>query len=326
MKTRKFGGAGVEIPEIVFGGGRVGGILIFADDDTRRAAVRRALDSGIDWFDTAMSYGNGKSEEALGWLLEEVPETPRVSTKVTIDLDRLDDIPGQIEKSVHASLTRLRMDSVELLQLHGQIEAEPGGRAIAGDDILKPGGVLDGMERMRDQGITRHLGLTALGDAGQICKVIDSGRFDSAQVYYNMINPSAAQAMPPGWTGHDFSGVMAACRTHGMAVMAIRIFAAGYLATAERQGRESILTKNTVAEEEERKAQAVFDTLGDQYGTRAQTATRFVLSNPDVSCAVVGLAEIGHLDEAVAAMEMGALPEPAMLHLNELCTSDFGRL
>ncbi|MHA1108867.1 MAG: aldo/keto reductase [Alphaproteobacteria bacterium] len=323
MKTRKFGSTGIEIPEIIFGGGRVGGILIFADDDIRRAAVRRALDSGIDWFDTAMSYGNGKSEEALGWLLEEVPETPRVSTKVTIDLDRLDDIPGQIEHSVHQSLARLRMDSVELLQLHGQIEAAPGGRAIASDDILKPGGVLDGMERLRDQGLTRFLGLTALGDAAEICKIIDSGRVDSAQVYYNMINPSAGQAMPPGWTGHDFGGVMAACRAHGMAIMAIRIFAAGYLATAERQGRESILTKNTIAAEEERKAQAVFDILGDQYGSRAQTATRFVLGNPDVSCAIVGLAETAHLDEAVAAMEMGPLPEAAMARLEGLYATDF---
>lgn len=324
MKYRKFGSTGLEVPEVVFGGGRVGGILIFADDDTKRAAVRRALDLGIDWFDTAMSYGNGKSEEALGWLLEEVPETPRVSTKVTIDPARLDDIPGQIEESVHASLTRLRMDSVELLQLHGQIEAETGGRAIGVDYILSPGGVLDGLERLRDQGLARHLGMTALGDADQICKVIDTGRLNSAQVYYNMINPSAAQAMPKGWTGHDFGGVIAACRANGMAVMAIRIFAAGYLATADRQGRESILTKNTTGDEEERKAAALFDALGDEFGSRAQTATRFVLTNPDVSCAVVGLAEIGHLDEAVAAMEMGPLPTDALSRLAALYPTDFG--
>ncbi len=324
MKYRKFGTTGLEVPEIVFGGGRVGGILILADDDARRAAVRRALDLGIDWFDTAMSYGNGKSEEALGWLLEEVPETPRVSTKVTIDPARLDDISGQIEDSVHASLTRLRMDSVELLQLHGQIEAETGGRAIGLDYILSAGGVLDGLERLRDQGLARHLGITALGDATQIRKVIDTGRLDSAQVYYNMINPSAAQAMPPGWTGHDFGGVMAACRANGMAVMAIRIFAAGYLATADRQGRESILTKNTSADEEERKATAVFAALGDEFGVRAQTATRFALSNPDVSCAVVGLAEIGHLDDAAAAAEMGPLPDDALSRLAALYPTNFG--
>ncbi len=326
MKYRKFGSTGIEVPEVVFGGGRVGGILIFGDDDTRRAAVRRALDAGIDWFDTAMSYGDGKSEEALGWLLQEVPETPRVSTKVTIDPARLDDIAGQIEESVHNSLTRLRMDSVELLQLHGQIEAEAGGRAIGVDSVVSPGGVLAGLERLRDQGLARFIGLTALGDAAQICKVINTGRLDSAQVYYNMINPSAAQAMPAAWTGHDFGGVMDACRRHGMAVMAIRIFAAGYLATADRQGRESVLTRNTVPEEEARKAEAVSEALGEEFGTRAQAATRFVLANPDVSCAVVGLAETAHIDAAVAAVDMGPLPEDAMARINALYATDFGRV
>ena len=323
MKYRGFGSTGVEIPEVVFGGGRVGGILIFGDDDTRRAAVRRALDAGIDWFDTAMSYGAGKSEEALGWLLEEVPETPRVSTKVTIDPARLDDIAGQIEESVHNSLTRLRMDSVELLQLHGQIEAEPSDRALGIEDVISPGGVLDGLERLRDQGLTRFIGLTALGDAAQICKVIETGRLDSAQVYYNMINPSAARAMPAAWTGHDFGGVMGACRRHGVAVMAIRIFAAGYLAAADRQGRESVLTKNTVPDEEARKAAAVYQALGEEFGTRAQTATRFVLANPDVSCAVVGLAETAHIDAAAAAVDMGPLPGDAMARVDALYGTDF---
>ncbi len=326
MNYRTLGRTGIEISEIAFGGGRVGGILIFGDDDTRRAVVRRALDAGVDWFDTAMSYGDGKSEEALGWLLEEVPETPRVSTKVTIDPARLDDIPGQIEENVHNSLTRLRMDSVELLQLHGHIEAETGGRAIGVDHIVSPGGVLDGLERLRDQGLARFIGLTALGDAAQICKVIDTGRLDSAQVYYNMINPSAAQPMPAAWTGHDFGGVMDACRAHGMAVMAIRIFAAGYLATAGRKGRASMLTKNTVPAEEARKAEAAYEALGEEFGTRAQTATRFVLANPDVSCAVVGLAETADLDAAVAAVDMGPLPEDAMARINALYATDFGRV
>ena len=59
MKYRKLGKTGLEISEIIFGGGAVGGILINANDDTRRRAVRMALDAGIIWIDTAASYGNG---------------------------------------------------------------------------------------------------------------------------------------------------------------------------------------------------------------------------------------------------------------------------
>ena len=62
MKYRDFGTTGLKISEIVFGGGAVGGILIDADDDTRRKAVRMALDGGINWIDSAASYGNGRSE------------------------------------------------------------------------------------------------------------------------------------------------------------------------------------------------------------------------------------------------------------------------
>jgi len=149
MKYRKFGCTGMEVSEIAFGGGRSGGILINADDDTRRLAVRKALDHGINWFDTAPQYGNFKSEEALGWLLEQIDETPFVSTKVNVTRDHLGDIAGQVERSLHGSLGRLRREQVDLLQLHSLIGPEVSDKAITVDHVLGPGGVAEGMERMR---------------------------------------------------------------------------------------------------------------------------------------------------------------------------------
>ena len=66
MKRRVFGRSGIQVSEVVFGAGAVGGILIHQDDATKREAIRRALAGGINWIDTAAQYGNGKSEEALG--------------------------------------------------------------------------------------------------------------------------------------------------------------------------------------------------------------------------------------------------------------------
>lgn len=77
MKTRRFGRTGLDISEMVFGGGFVGGIIIHAEEDTKRAAIRRALDAGVNWIDTAPLYG--QSETALGWLLAEIDETPNLS-------------------------------------------------------------------------------------------------------------------------------------------------------------------------------------------------------------------------------------------------------
>ncbi len=92
MESRKLGKTGLEISEIIFGGGAVGGILINANDDTRRRAVRMALDAGIIWIDTAASYGNGLSEKAIAWLIDDLPEQdrPYISTKTAFDRDSFD--------------------------------------------------------------------------------------------------------------------------------------------------------------------------------------------------------------------------------------------
>jgi aryl-alcohol dehydrogenase-like predicted oxidoreductase len=130
--------------------------------------------------------------------------------------------------------------------------------------------------------------------------------------------------MPARWTGHDFGGVIAACKAQRTAIMAIRVFAAGVLASDTRHGREAVITRATDLATEARRARAVFSALGSGYGTRAQTALRFVLTNPDVSCAVIGLAEPAHLEEALAGAALGALPQPAMDALERLYATDFG--
>lgn len=329
MKTRRFGRSGIPVSEVIFGGGAVGGIIVHKDDATKREAVRRALAGGINWIDTAAQYGNGKSEEALGWILP--PEskmrgaTPYLSTKFGLDVANLGDIPGEIEKSLAASLARLKRKSVDLLQLHNRIGTRPGGRVMTVEQVLGKNGVADGLDRLREKGLIRHMGITAIGEAPSVCEVIRSRRFDSAQVYYNLLNPSAGRSMPAAWTGQNMGGVIEACRANDVAVMAIRIFAAGVIATDERTGRESVLIADTSVPEDERKTKAVFDAIGAGHGTRAQVALRFVLSNPDVSCAIIGSSELHHIDEALAAEKMGPLPAEVLARLDALYRSDFGR-
>jgi L-galactose dehydrogenase/L-glyceraldehyde 3-phosphate reductase len=325
MRHRPFGRSGLEVSELVFGGGWVGGLLIHQDDETKLKAVRRALDAGINWIDTAPSYGDGRSEEALGWLLEEVDQKPYLSTKVRIDLARLDDLAGQVEASLERSLERLRRDSVDLLQLHNPIAGRTTKAAIGVDRVLGNGGVADALDRMRERGLTGHIGITALGEGAACKEVIASGRFDSAQVYYNLLNPSAGQAMPAAWSGQDFSQLLETCREHGVAAMVIRVMAAGVLASEQRHGRENQITEDADLEKEAARAKAAFEALGDRYGTRAQTAIRFALANPDIACVVVGMAEPSHLEEALAAAELGPLPKDALDHLHPLYASDFGR-
>jgi L-galactose dehydrogenase/L-glyceraldehyde 3-phosphate reductase len=308
MKYRDFGTTGMKVSQLVFGGGAVGGLLINQDDETKLTAIRRAMEAGINWIDTAPSYGQGRSEEALGWLLKEIDEEPYVSTKFAVDTNDLRDIPGQIERSLEASLKRLQCESVPLLQLHNKIGENVADRLLPASHILKPGGVLDGLQRLKEQGLIKYVGITAVGELPSLLQVIESGRIDSAQVYYNMLNPSAGFELPLSWPVYDFSGILDACHKHGVATMNIRVFSAGIIATDERTGRERPLTPGDTVESEAAKAKAIFQKIGTEYGTRSQTAIRFALSQSRLSCVIFGLAELEHLEEAIAAEELGPLP------------------
>ena len=164
MKYRDLGSTGLKISEIVFGAGAVGGLVFRSERDTRLEAVRKALDYGINWIDTAPSYGDGQSEENLGWILKEVDANPYLSTKVRIGPEHAGDIPGEIERSMEISLKRLKRDSVDLIQLHTAVTSTRGAfrGSISLDDVLGDKGVLSGFERLREQGVASLFGFTAL--------------------------------------------------------------------------------------------------------------------------------------------------------------------
>jgi aryl-alcohol dehydrogenase-like predicted oxidoreductase len=326
MKYRPFGKTGLEVSEIVFGAGFVGGILLGEDDEVKRTAIRRALDGGVIWIDTAPSYGDGRSETALGWLLPEIDDEPYLSTKFRLEPDGPGDIAGQIRRSLEASLGRLNRGRVDLLQLHNQIGPQTTDGILGLDEILKSGGVADSLDALREEGLTDFIGFTALGDTGTLKRLIGSGRFDSAQVYYNLLEPSAGRPVPAGWSGHDFGGLIEDCSQAGLAVMAIRVMAAGVIATDLRHGREiPMFEAANVTAEEARTAEAIA-ALGEFEGTRAQAAVRFVLDNPKVSCALLGAAELDHIDQAIGAVDLPPLGDEIGGRLDHLHETDFGRL
>ena len=326
MQRRRFGRTELEVPILTFGGGWVGGLLIRGSDDERKGVLNRALEAGIDWIDTAALYGNGVSEAAIGrWLRSLAGERrPRISTKFNIDTSA-GDFAGQVERSVSASLERLGLPCVQLLILHSRVVGEAGQardkRSLSPEEVLGPGGIADIMDKLRAQGLCDWIGLTGLGDPGPLRQVIGSGRFDVAQIYYNLINPTAMAGAGPGWNSTDFDGLLDVCAARDMGVMGIRIFAGGHLASGERHGREVAITANAENAAEEARAGAVRAALGSAYGTGAQTALRFGLGCPRLSTIVVGIGETWHLDEALAAAAMGPLPAKATEDLERLRTS-----
>jgi D-threo-aldose 1-dehydrogenase len=325
MNYRHFARTRLDVSEIVLGGGIVGGVLILPDDDVRHAALARIVAAGINWIDTAASYCNGVSEQTIGRHLPHLNPRPHISTKFIVAPEDHADVAGAITRSLEQSLERLRLERVDLLQLHNHIRHGNGPRAIRPDQILRRGGIADALDGLKAQGLIGAFGLTAASDMRAVREVIDSGRFDTAQVYYNMINPSAAwERAPAGWTADDFAGLMAACQRKGMGMMNIRVFAGGSLASPQRHGREFVMFPGADLDSEEKRAAAIRGALGNTYGTPAQAALRFALANTDFACHVVGIADLAQLDEALAAVRLGPLPRDALAKLEPVWESNFG--
>ena len=325
MNRRRFGRMNIEISEMTLGGGFVGGLLLHAPDEVKRECIAACLKAGMNWIDTAADYGNGESEKTISWLVGELPadKRPHISTKVRLDATRRDNFPDQVSASIEGSLERLKVDRVDLLILHNPLVPEPDRATLTLDEAL---GVMDCFDRLREEGLFDHVGFTALGDCATVRAAIASGRFDMAQVYYNMLNPTAGFALgdeaSANWSDSDFTGLLDTCREHDVGVMNIRIFAAGVLATDERHGREIPITANAQMEAEEARARAVRAALGEREETRSQTAIRFGLSHPAVSTVVFGVAEMAHVHQALAAPGLGPLEEGALAALRRAWSSD----
>ncbi|MEM7057755.1 MAG: aldo/keto reductase [Pseudomonadota bacterium] len=307
MEYRRFGRTELQIPVVTFGGGWVGGVLIHQDEETAFTALDLAANAGIDWIDTAALYGNGTSEVVIGrWLSGRSGSGhPRLSTKFRVDPSE-PDLQGQMRRSIEASLNRLGLERVELVILHNTIgaAAQFGSSTL---DVVTALQMADAMESLKDDGLCNHLGMTALGDPTDLHQTVATGRFDVAQVYYNMLNPTSAAGRKP-WNSTNFDGLLTACTRQDMGVMGIRIFAGGHLASAERHGREIPITLDAENAAEERRAAAIWQVLAEGDGTPAQAALRFGLASADLSTVVVGLGELDHLQQVVDGEAMGPLP------------------
>lgn len=234
VEYRTLGKTGIRVSAVAFGAGPVSGWMDELAPDERCAVIRRALDVGINWFDTAAGYGDGRSEASLGRAFARVgmPDGVHVATKVRFPEDRLVDFRGYARESVEGSPHRLGMRRVTLLQLHNSITARRGDEptSLTPTDVLGRGGVLEAFRELQAAGHVEHLGLTGIGQPGAMREVVRSGAFATIQVPYNLLNPSAGCPTSADYPQTDYGNIMADCAEQRMGVFAIRIFAGGALA------------------------------------------------------------------------------------------------
>ena len=255
-----------------------------------------------------------------------VDRRPYVSTKVRLDPARDTDFAAQIRDSLAASLDRLKMSSVPLLQLHNPIAPAGYGDSVTPEQVLGDGGILDIFDGLRRAGLCAYSGVTALGDTAALKTVVASGRVDTAQVYFNILNPSAAHPPGPVWSGQDFDGLLATCAAHDVGVMGIRVFAAGVIASPTRHGREIPITDGSdlMSEAEAPRDGGVRPARRRPWYARANRLALRHLAEPGIASVVIGLAEPAHLEEALAGAAAGPLPAAARDQVRALYRRDYG--
>jgi aryl-alcohol dehydrogenase-like predicted oxidoreductase len=313
IPRRSLGRTKLEVPSCSLGCGPIPQLMTGQRNERQVALLERALQQGIDWLDTAATYGDGSSEKNLGWSLAQLDgaQRMRVATKVRLMPDQLDDIATAVRASVERSLENLGIEKIVLLQLHNSITAERGDEptSLTPDDILADGGILSAIRQLQDEGLVGWIGLTGLGQPAAIKRVVLSGQFDTIQVPYSLVNSTAGRAAGAGFDEADYGELIEPCAEQGMGVFVIRVFAGGAL-LGHPPAPHTYTTRFFPIDLYERdlaRADRVRQNLaGDEMD---EVALRFALFHPQVNSAIVGMSEPEHVDRALVACEKGPLPD-----------------
>ena len=188
LESIRFGSTGADVSRIGFGGAPAG-LTNYLDPfspvdveqrDGVLAAIKRAVEVGINYFDTAAAYGTGESEKIFGEGLAAAGISGKrddiyVATKVS----HSEENP---RVSIERSLENLRLDVIDLVQVHGTTYTrEARGQTMRND------GTLEVLEQARDEGLIRHIGFTTEDQNPPVYEFIESGRFDVMQTCYNIV-------------------------------------------------------------------------------------------------------------------------------------------
>ncbi|MFB6296171.1 MAG: aldo/keto reductase [Halobacteriales archaeon] len=263
--------------------------------DESREIIERAIELGINFFDTANVYCAGESEEILGDVLADYDrEEMVVATKVYGEMGEDPNAQGlsrkAIEQELAASLDRLGMDTVDLYQIHRWDEETPIGETLRTlDDAVR-----------REQ--VRYLGASSMwahqfSEALHTSDALGLERFVSMQNHYNLVYREEEREMNP------------LCAKEGIGVIPWSPLAGGYLARpdeeadATERGRDADWEGHRSGGGQEINARVA--ELAEEKGrTMAQIGLAWLLAKDVVTAPIVGTTSVDHLEEAVEALEV----------------------
>jgi aryl-alcohol dehydrogenase-like predicted oxidoreductase len=301
MEYTTLGSTGVEVSELCLG------CMSFGDSDWRpwvldedeaQPVIDRAIDLGINFFDTANMYSTGESERVLGNALEGRREESVVATKVFFEMDEDDPNSGglsrkTIEQELDASLDRLGMDTVDLYQIHRWDDDTPIEETLrALDDAVR-------REKVRYVGGS-SMWAHQFADALHTSDRLGLERFATMQNHYNLVYREEEREMLPF------------CQQEGIGVIPWSPMARGYLTrpheevdATTRGESEEYLYDHPYMEGGGPEINRRVEDLADEYdASMAQIALAWVLDKEWVDAPIVGTTSVEHLEQAVEALDI----------------------
>ena len=305
VPLRRLGKTELQVPVVAFGAGPVSGLMTGDDHTLQLAVVQRALQNRIHWFDTAAGYGQGASESNLGRCLSALPNANmiHVATKVRVLFTDPRTLQQQIFDGIHQSLERLRRKSVTLLQVHNGITKQRNDEpfSVAAEDVAAASEITEALIELKKRRLASFIGLTGTGCPTSLRTVIRSGVFDTLQIPYNLLNPSAGQEMDDDRGDRNYGSVLADCLQMDMGAFAIRVFAGGAL--LGRSPSAHTLKTPFFPLELYRQDVIKSDALRQEYGVNklTQRAIQFALQHTAVHSAIIGFGTSQEVDAGVKA-------------------------
>ena len=321
MQYNPLGRTGLNVSRVGFGGGGIGQVWGATTREEAVKAVHRALDLGINYFDVAPAYGDGKAEEALGSALEGRSEEVIIGTKVRVPANNLADATGAVQRSMETSLRLLKRDSVDILHVHNRFTENRGDvpNSLSGDDVMGP--VLKAYQSVQQAGKTRFIGLSAMDHHVPTLKTImESGDWDTVLAYYNLLNWPAQLPPPPGAALFDNGRNILLAKKHNMGVIGIRSHAAGALTSGVDR---PVPPDNDLLRQDVASAAQLGFLLDGNIKTLSQAATVFCLMNEDIHTTVPGVKNRAETEEMAGCIDLAPFSEAQMTRLKELYFKGF---
>jgi aryl-alcohol dehydrogenase-like predicted oxidoreductase len=245
-----------------------------------------------------------------------------VGTKVRVPDGERSRAAAAVAASLEASLQRLHLERVDLFQLHNHITADGSDGGFTPETVL--GEIVPAFERLRQQGKIRFFGITAVGDTSALYRVVDARAFDTAQVSYNLLNPTGGAFVARGYPAHDYGNLLAHTKAADMGVINIRVLAAGALSGSEDRhplgspSVEPIGSGGSYRTDVER-ARRIEPLIREGHAeSLIDAALRFVIANDAVSTVLVGYSTLDQLEYAARSINKGPLSGAALDRLAEL--------